>query len=473
MPENTEAAPETQKSVSEENGHAEEQPTEETNGVEKKEDSVKEKEEPVKEMKAVVLLNFGGYKGVKIMKKPEPTPQNGEVLIRVKACGLNFQDLITRLGAIDSPPKTPAIMGFECAGEIEAIGEEVEGFEIGDRVVALPEFKAWAELCCVPAKFVYKLPNEISFNDAAAISMNFVVAYIIVNELLSLKPGKTVLLHSAAGGVGLAIVQLLRTIEGITIFGVCSKSKHEELNDVGIDHLIDRTDYVNEIRKISPEGVDVVLDCMCGEDCNRGYGLLKPMGKYLLYGSANVVTGETKSFFSVARSWWQVDKVSPIKLFDENKSFSGFNLRHLMYQQNGADYVRSAMNDVFKMFIDGKIKPKIDSTWAFEDVCDAMQKMHDRKNIGKLLLDPAQEPKPKPPTPVKAKVKKEKKEKVTSPTKEEAPKAEDGVAEENGKSDESGKAEENGKADEEKPAAENGADKVEEVKVAEEVKAAA
>jgi hypothetical protein len=185
------------------------------------------------------------------------------------------------------------------------------------------------------------------------------------------------------------------------------------------------------------------------------------MGKYLLYGSSNVVTGETKSFFSVARSWWQVDKISPIKLFDENKTFAGFNLRHLMYQQNGSDYCRLVVDNVFKLYSEGKIKPVVDSVWAFEDVTDAMQKMHDRKNIGKIILDPQAEPKPKPATPAKTKVKKEKKEKVQSPTTDEEKKVET-----NGENDagaksptaENGNNEESAKNGE--PEAENG--KVEE-----------
>lgn len=102
---------------------------------------------------------------------------------------------------------------------------------------------------------------------------------------------------------GQAIAQLLRTIGDVTVYGVCSKGKHEALTATGlVDHIIDRADYVNELRKLSAEGVDIVLDCLCGEECNRGYGLLKPMGKYVLFGQSNVVTGETKSFFSLARS---------------------------------------------------------------------------------------------------------------------------------------------------------------------------
>uniref|UniRef100_A0A6B2EMA7 Putative vesicle amine transport protein n=1 Tax=Phlebotomus kandelakii TaxID=1109342 RepID=A0A6B2EMA7_9DIPT len=382
------------------------------NGSPEKKAATEEKDasppaEPPKEMRAVVLTGFGGFKGVKILKKPEPSLQAGEVLIRVRSCGLNFQDLMVRLGAIDSPPKTPCILGLECAGEVEAVGEGVENFKVGDRVVALPEFKAWAELVTVPAKYVYNIPDEMSFSDAAAMAINYIVAYIILFDLASIKPGKTVLLHSAGGGVGQAIVQLARTVSDVQVFGVCSKNKHEALKAGGlIDHLLERgSDYTNEVRKLSPEGVDVVLDCLCGEECNRSYTLLKPMGKYILYGSSNVVTGETKSFFSVARSWWQVDKVSPIKLFDENKSLAGFNLRHLLYQQDGVDYVKNTISAVFDLWKDGKIKPTIDSTWALEDVAEAMQKMHDRKNIGKLILDPAMEPKPKPATPAKGKAK--------------------------------------------------------------------
>ncbi|XP_034191052.1 synaptic vesicle membrane protein VAT-1 homolog-like isoform X2 [Osmia lignaria lignaria] len=321
--------------------------------------------------------------------------------------GLNFQDLMARQGAIDSPPKTPFIMGSECAGDIEQVGEGVENFKVGDRVVALPDHKAWAELVAVPATSVFALPDGMSYLDAAAITMNYTVAYMLLFELANLTPGKSLLLHSAGGGVGQAVVQLAKTVKDVTIFGVCSKSKHEALKAAGtIDHLLERsTDYTNEVRKISPEGVDIVLDCLCGEECNKGYALLKPMGKYILYGSSNVVTGETKSFFSAARSWWQVDKVSPIKLFDENKTLSGFKLRHLMYQQGSHGFVRKAVERVFALWNEGKIKPVVDSTWALEDVPEAMQKMHDRKNIGKIVLDPSLEPKPKPATPAKGKAK--------------------------------------------------------------------
>lgn len=115
--------------------------------------------------------------------------------------GLNFQDLMIRLGAIDSPPKTPCILGVECAGEIEAVGEGVTDFAVGDRVVALPEFKAWAELAAVPEKYVFKIPDELSFADATAITLPFVVAHILVYDLANVQPGRSVLVHSVGGSV--------------------------------------------------------------------------------------------------------------------------------------------------------------------------------------------------------------------------------------------------------------------------------
>ncbi|VVC25457.1 NAD(P)-binding domain,GroES-like,Polyketide synthase, enoylreductase domain,Alcohol dehydrogenase, N- [Cinara cedri] len=375
------------------------------------EGDAKVEEPPKAEMKAVVLTGFGGLKSVKILKKPEPTIAEGEVVIRVKACGLNFQDLMARQGAIESLPKAPFILGFECSGVIEQVGEGVEKFKVGDRVVALPEWRAWSELVAVPAKNVFAIPEGLNYVDAAALATNYIVAYVLLFELGAVKPGSSLILHSAGGGVGQAVAQLCKTVNNVTVFGVASKTKHEALKGT-IDHLLERgSDYAAEVRKVSPEGVDLVLDCVCGEECSRGYNLLKPMGKYILFGSSNIVTGETKSFFSAAKSWWQVDKISPLKLFDENKTLMGFNLRRLLFHQNQSEYVANIYSKVIGLWKDGKVKPVIDSTWAFEDVGEAMQKMHDRKNIGKIVLDPSLEPKPKPATPVKGKSKNADKEK--------------------------------------------------------------
>ncbi|GCB64729.1 hypothetical protein scyTo_0000320, partial [Scyliorhinus torazame] len=269
--------------------------------------------------------------------------------------GLNFIDLMVRQGNIENPPKTPLVPGFECSGIVEGPGDNAKGFEIGDRVMAFVNYSAWGEVVCTPMEFVYKIPDDMGFAEAAAFPMNFVTAYMMLFEVANLREGMSVLLHSAGGGVAL-------------------------LPDV--------------LGRISPDGVDIVLDCLCGENTGKGLGLLKPLGTYILYGSSNMVTGETKSFFTFAKSWWQVEKVNPIKLYEENKVIAGFSLLNLLFKQGGAAQVKVVMDKLISLYKQKKIKPLVDSLWALEEVKEAMQRIHDRGNIGKLILDVEKSPTP-------------------------------------------------------------------------------
>ncbi|XP_007554193.1 synaptic vesicle membrane protein VAT-1 homolog-like [Poecilia formosa] len=347
-----------------------------------------------KEMRAVVLAGFGGLNKLRVTKKAMPEPQDGEVKIRVKACGLNFLDLMVRQGNIDNPPKTPLVPGFECCGIVESVAENTHGFEIGDRVMAFMNYNAWAEVVCTPVDFVYKMPDDMTFTEAAAFSLNFVAAYMMLFEVASLREGMSVLVHSAGGAVGQAVAQLCSTVPNVTVFGIASCFKHTSIKD-SVTHLFDRNaDYIQEVKKISPDGVDIVLDCLCGENTGKSLSLLKPLGTYILYGASNMVTGETKSFFSFAKSWWQVEKVNPIKLYEENKVIAGFSLLNLLFKQGGCNLVKSAMDKLLILYEQKKIRPVVDSLWALEEVKEAMQRIHDRGNIGKLILDVEKSPTP-------------------------------------------------------------------------------
>ncbi|XP_053127236.1 synaptic vesicle membrane protein VAT-1 homolog-like isoform X1 [Hemicordylus capensis] len=347
-----------------------------------------------KEMRAVVLSAFGGLNKLRVSKKVMPEPQEGELKIRVKACGLNFIDLMVRQGNIDNPPKTPLVPGFECSGIVEALGDSVKGYEIGDRVMAFVNYNAWAEVVCTPLEFVYKIPDDMSFSEAAAFPMNFVTAYMMLFEVANLQEGMSVLVHSAGGGVGQAVAQICSTVPNVTVFGTASSFKHEAIKG-SVTHLFDRNaDYVQEVKRISADGVDIVLDCLCGENTGKGLSLLKPLGTYILYGSSNMVTGETKSFFSFAKSWWQVEKVNPIKLYEENKVMAGFSLLNLLFKQGRSGLISSVMDKLIQLYNEKKIKPLVDSLWALEEVKEAMQRIHDRGNIGKLILDVEKTPTP-------------------------------------------------------------------------------
>ncbi|XP_034535628.1 synaptic vesicle membrane protein VAT-1 homolog-like [Notolabrus celidotus] len=347
-----------------------------------------------KEMRAVILAGFGGLNKLRVTKKPMPELQEGEVKIRVKACGLNFLDLMVRQGTIDNPPKPPLVPGFEVSGIVESVAENTTGFEIGDRVMAFVNYNAWAEVVCTPVDFVYKMPDEMTFSEAAAFSLNFVTAYMMLFEVANLREGMSVLVHSAGGSVGQAVAQLCSTVPNVTVFGIASSSKHAAIRD-SVTHLFDRNvDYMQEIKKISPEGVDIMLDSLCGENTVKGLSLLRPLGTYILYGASNMVTGETKSFFSFAKSWWQVEKVNPIKLYEENKIMAGFSLLNLLFKHGKCSLVKSVMDKLLCLYDQKKIRPVVDSLWALEEVKEAMQRIHDRVNVGKLILDVEKTPTP-------------------------------------------------------------------------------
>uniref|UniRef100_A0A3P8X0V4 Vesicle amine transport 1-like n=1 Tax=Cynoglossus semilaevis TaxID=244447 RepID=A0A3P8X0V4_CYNSE len=366
--------------------------------VSKEADTAAESSGDAKEMRAVILSGFGGLNKLRVSRKPMPEPQEGEVKIRVKACGLNFLDLMVRQGAIENLPKPPLVPGFECSGIVESVGENTEGFEIGDRVMAFVNYNAWAEVVCTPAVLVHKIPDEMTFAEAAAFSLNFVAAYMMLFEVANLRDGMSVLVHSAGGGVGQAVAQLCSTVPNVTVFGIASCFKHTAIRD-SVTHLFDRNaDYTQEVKRDIT--CDVKYKC-AKKPCfsSLSFAILCYLSLLFLMfvflsGASNTVTGETKSFFSFAKSWWQVEKVNPIKLYEENKVIAGFSLLNLLFKQGRCSLVKSVMDKLLCLYNQKKIKPVVDSLWALEEVKEAMQRIHDRGNIGKLILDVEKTPTP-------------------------------------------------------------------------------
>uniref|UniRef100_A0A3P9KLH5 Vesicle amine transport 1-like n=1 Tax=Oryzias latipes TaxID=8090 RepID=A0A3P9KLH5_ORYLA len=317
-----------------------------------------------KEMRAVMLAGFGGLNKLRVTKKAMPEPQDGEVKIRVKACGLNFLDLMVRQGNIDNPPKPPLVPGFECCGIVESVGEKTKGFEIGDRVMAFVNYNAWAEVVCTPVDFVYKMPDEMTFPEAAAFSLNFVAAYMMLFEVANLREGMSVLVHSAGGGVGQAVAQLCATVPKVTVFGIASCFKHSAIKD-SVTHLFDRNiDFMQEVKKVSSKTISL----------NKPEFFLSSMYT-----------------FSIQRRFC---KVNPIKLYEENKVIAGFSLLNLLFKQGRCSLVKKVMDKLLCLYTQKKIKPVVDSLWALEEVKEAMQRIHDRGNIGKLILDVEKSPTP-------------------------------------------------------------------------------
>ncbi|XP_069733353.1 synaptic vesicle membrane protein VAT-1 homolog [Phaenicophaeus curvirostris] len=339
------------------------------------------------EHRALVLTGFGGYEKLKVQARRGGSPAPGEVSVRVRACGLNFADLLGRQGLYDRLPAPPVCPGMECAGTVRAVGDGVSERQVGDKVMVLARSGLWQEVVNVPANQTFLMPEGMSFEEAAALLVNYITAYMILFDFGNLRPNQSVLIHMAAGGVGTAAIQLCKTVENVTIFGTASASKHESLKERGVTHPIDyrTTDYAEEVRKISPKGVDIVLDPLGGADTSKAFNLLKPMGKVITYGVANLLTGQKKNLMAMAKTWWNQFSINALQLLHHNKAVCGY---HLGYMNEEVELISGVVAKLVNLYSQGKIKPKIDSVWPFDQVADAMRQMQEKKNVGKVILVP-------------------------------------------------------------------------------------
>ncbi|CAF3325435.1 unnamed protein product [Rotaria socialis] len=344
---------------------------------------------------AIELVGAGGYDKLRIKKFPYRAPDTDEVVIRVKFAGLNFADLMRRQGLYSPVPKFPYVPGFEASGIIEAIGSNVSNLAVGDRVVTFAGDGMWADTVVVPHDHCFKMPDKLSFEEGAALLVNYITAYQILFEFGNLRPNKSVLIHMAAGGVGIAAIQLCKTVANVTVFGTASAPKHNIIKEAGCTHPIDyhTQDYVAEIRKISPNGVDIIMDPLNGEDSVRGYDLLKPLGRIIYFGAANVAaSGENRSLLTAFKTWYKCFSTNSLSILSNNKSIAGYHLGYLLKDLDTTKEIAlNTITELFRLYNEGAIKPQIDTIHSFSKVGEAMQRMHNRQNIGKILLRPDDE----------------------------------------------------------------------------------
>src|SRR3954464_5131168 len=232
-------------------------------------------------MKAVVLTGHGGPEVLRVEERPDPPVGPGEVRIAVKAAGINFADTMARVGLYPDAPKVPCVLGYEVAREVESGGEGVESHKPGDRVMAGTRFNGQAELVSVPEDQVLSLPEKLSFEEGAAFPVNYGTAYAALVVMGGLKEGERVLIHAAAGGVGISATQVARNI-GAEIFGTASPSKHDAIREQGVEHPIHypSDDFEDEVNRITGgEGIDVAIDALGPTSSRKDYRLLRSGGR--------------------------------------------------------------------------------------------------------------------------------------------------------------------------------------------------
>ncbi len=339
-------------------------------------------------MRAVWITKHGGPDVLRVRETPDPEPGPGEIRVRVRASGLNFAEVTARMGLYPDAPKPPCVVGYEAAGVVDALGEGVEGPAAGNRVLVLTRFGGHADTVCVPAQQAFPMPDGMTFEQAAALPVNYLTAYHMLFRVGGLRAGERVLVHMAAGGVGLAALQLCRTVPGVVTFGTASAAKHDALRADGCTHPVDyRTrDYAHEIRALTDaEGVDIVLDALGGRDWRKGYRLLRPTGRLVAFGFANVAGGERRSLLRVARQMLGVPLFTPLGLMDGNRSVAGVNMGHLWDRQ---DILAGEMWDLLRLYQQGAIVPRVDRVYPFAKAEAAHRRIQSRQNVGKVLLVP-------------------------------------------------------------------------------------
>lgn len=340
-------------------------------------------------MKQVWIPRAGAPGVLEVRETADPQPAPGTVRIRVEFAGINFADIMGRLGIYPDLPPMPVVVGYEVSGTVDAVGAGVSDNWIGKPVLALCRFGGYSSCICVPEIQVHELPEGMSPEAAAALPVNYLTAYQLVEVMGGLKAHETMLVHSAGGGVGIAAIQLARRI-GARVIGTASSGKHQRLRELGVDECIDyrREDFAERVRQLTGgRGVELILDAVGGDSFRKGFDILAPTGRLGMFGMSAAATGDRRSLLGIGKALWQMPKLlfNPPNLMNHNRAVFGVNVGHLWDE---AEMVNRWVVALLGYYRDGQVQPVVDRSFPFEQADAAHQYIQERKNFGKVLLTP-------------------------------------------------------------------------------------
>jgi NADPH:quinone reductase-like Zn-dependent oxidoreductase len=338
-------------------------------------------------MKQVWITRVGGPEVLELREAPDPHAGPGQVRVRVHAAGINFADVLARMGLYPDAPKLPAVVGYDIAGTVDEVGSGVTQFSVGDRVLGITQFGGYSDCVVVPAGQLSPIPGHLSFEQAAAIPVNYATAWIMLVWLGNVRPGERVLVHAAAGGVGQAAVQICKH-RGAIVLGTASASKHDRLRAMGVAHTIDyhSRDFESEVRRITNgRGVDIALDAVGGKSAAKSYRSLAPLGRLFIFGVSSFAPGRKRSLIAAIRGLWQMPKFKPIALMNENRGVFGVNLGHLWDRQ---EVLSTIMEDILALVEKRELDPVVDRAFSLADAAKAHEYIQSRQNFGKVVLVP-------------------------------------------------------------------------------------
>jgi len=334
-------------------------------------------------VKQLVIPRHGPPDVLTVRDAPDPPVTPGAIRIRVKAAGVNFSDLLARQGLYPSAPKPPSVVGYEVAGTVDAGGDGVAAPRRGERVIALTRFGGQSELVVVPAALAFPLPDGWSFEEGAAFAVAYLTAHHLLVRVAAARAGETVVVHAAAGGVGLAVAELGRIL-ALRLIGLASPGKHDVLRSYGVEPLDGRDPrWPDAVRRMAPAGVDIVLDAVGGDSWRQGYALLAPLGRLVCYGASELAVGTRRNLLRTAWKALRWPRFGALALMSHNRSVAGVDLGRMW----GAEQiVRPQIEALLAYARDGRIRPRVDRAFPVAEAAAAHRYIHQRRNIGKVVL---------------------------------------------------------------------------------------
>ncbi len=332
-------------------------------------------------MRAVVITKHGSPDVLQVQERPAPPPGDGEVAIDVAAAGVNFADIMARQGLYEAAPSPPSVIGYEVSGTVTEVGGDVDGIAPGDRVIAGTRFNGYQERAVARAADVIPLPSAMSFEQGAAIPVNYSTAYAGLIRFGSLPEGGRVLIHAAAGGVGIAATQIARR-HGAEIYGTASPGKHDAIRGFGVDHALD---YTQPDWERGLPTFDLVMDAIGGKSFATSYGLLRPGGVLVCFGASAVVSGEKRNVVQAVRTLMQMPKFKPRDMMEESKTVVGLNALALWDEWGSLGPIIGPLADLIG---DGTVQPVVSDAVPFANAPEAHRIIQQRRNVGKVVLVP-------------------------------------------------------------------------------------
>jgi NADPH:quinone reductase-like Zn-dependent oxidoreductase len=332
-------------------------------------------------MRAVVITKHGGPGVLEVQERPDPPIGPGEARIAVAAAGVNFADVMARMGLYPDAPKTPCVVGYEVAGTILELGEGVTSLTNGQRVFAGTQFGGYASQVVVPAHDVAPLPERLSFEQGAAIPVNYGTAWAGLIGYGNLQTGERVLIHSAGGGVGIAATQIAKRY-GAEVYGTASPGKHAQCEAFGVDHAVDYTQAGRE-RGLPP--FDVILDAIGGKSFRSSYSMLRAGGRLVAFGASALVSGQRRNLLTALSTVARMPRFNLIKQMSESKSVIGLNMLSLWKDRGTLEPWTTPLLELLR---DGTLEPVVAGAFSFEDAGAAHTMLTERRNVGKVVLTP-------------------------------------------------------------------------------------